>query len=247
MTPRTRILLPLPKTAIAFRPEYLDFNRGIHVGNLEDNARITRVLKIELEAGYGEPFVTERWGRGVYWQWIGYLPRANRAAKPLSSKVSFGCSKFFLMVDTEEKVFKCGLQVERGYVKARRHYPVCELAPDWDWHRLLRSLTPKGEMERELKRLVGREGFQVQCGAWDRPTRQARANWPGCANLRKLLRSGPPDQWAGFQLYYPMPEEEVKGSSGVDLVEAMLAIFREVTPVMNLCMQTRLAGRTAGA
>ena len=247
MALRTRINLPLPKTAIGFRPEYLDFSRGIHVGNLEDNARITRILKLELEAHYGEPFVTERWGRGVYWQWIGYLPRANRAVKPLSSKVSFGCSKFFLMVDTQEKVFKCGLQVERGYVKARQDYPLCELAPDWDWHRLLRALTPKGEMERELKRLVGREGFQVQCGAWDEPTRLARANWPGFPKMRKLLRSAPGSEWAGFQLYYPMPEEEVKGSNGVDLVDAMLAIFREVTPIMNLCMQTRLTGQTADA
>jgi len=99
--------------AVGFRPEYLDFERGIHVGNLEENQRITRILKLALEGRYGQPFVTERWGRGVYWQWIGYLPRANRTAKPVSSDVSFGCSKFFLTVDTGEQLFKCGLQVER--------------------------------------------------------------------------------------------------------------------------------------
>ena len=37
-----------------------------------------------------------------------------------------------------------------------------------------------------------------------------------------------------------MPEKEVRGSSGVDLVEAMMAIFEEVTPAMNLCMQIQL-------
>jgi len=37
-----------------------------------------------------------------------------------------------------------------------------------------------------------------------------------------------------------MPEKEVRSSSGVDLVESMMAIFDEVTPAMNLCMQIRL-------
>jgi hypothetical protein len=40
-----------------------------------------------------------------------------------------------------------------------------------------------------------------------------------------------------------MSEDEVRASTGVDLVESMLAIFREVTPVMNLCMQVHLAER----
>jgi hypothetical protein len=53
--------------------------------------------------------VTEGYGRGVVWQWIGYVPRANRAAKPMSSDSSFGSSKLFLMVDTDEQVFKCGM------------------------------------------------------------------------------------------------------------------------------------------
>jgi hypothetical protein len=102
---------------VRFRPEFLDFQRGIHVGNLNDDERITRILKLALEARYGQPFVTERWGRGVYWHWIGYLPRANRLAKPMSSDVSFGCSKFFLLADTGEPAVKFGLQIERGYCR----------------------------------------------------------------------------------------------------------------------------------
>jgi hypothetical protein len=234
------VSLPIPKAAIAFRPEHLDFRRGIHVGNLNDNERITRILKLELESRYGEPFVTERWGRGVYWQWIGYLPRANRAAKPISSQASFGCSKFFLMVDTEEKAFKSGLQVERGYVKAPRESRHVGLCSDWDWHRLVNSLNPAGPMERELKRLVCREGFRIRAGVWTAPLTFSRANWPGAMNLRKRLAAITPSQWAAFQLYYSMAEEEVRSSNGLDLVEAMLAVFHEVTPAMNLCMQTRI-------
>jgi hypothetical protein len=37
-----------------------------------------------------------------------------------------------------------------------------------------------------------------------------------------------------------MTESEVRASTGLDLVEAMLAVFREVTPAMNLCMQVQL-------
>jgi hypothetical protein len=41
-----------------------------------------------------------------------------------------------------------------------------------------------------------------------------------------------------------MRESEVRSASGVDLVESMLAVFREVTPTMNLCMQIRLEERS---
>jgi hypothetical protein len=242
MTVEKTFSLPIPKAALGFRPEYLDFKRGIRVGNLEDHERITRILKLELEARYGQAFVTERWGRGVFWIWIGYLPRANREAKPRSHHVSFGCAKYFLMVDTEEKLFQCGLQIERGYLKAPREFKTCELRPDWDWHRLLKALKPGSVMDRELKRLVKREGFRLHAGGWEEDSEEFTAkNFPAVAKLRRALLAAPPREWAGFQLYYAMTEDEVKGSTGVDLVEAMLAVFREVTPVMNLAMQVKLS------
>jgi hypothetical protein len=232
-------------TAVGFRSEFLDFDRGIHVGNLDENERITRILKLALEARYGQPFVTERWGRGVYWQWIGYLPRANRAAKPISANVSFGCSKFFLTVDTAERLFKCGMQVERGYVRAPREFRACQLRSDWDWHRLVDGLKPGSALERELERLVLRGGFMVRAGGWeDLPSDFARAGYPGVLKVRQALEAAPKSHWAGFQIYYPMRESEVSGATGLDLVESMLAVFREVTPAINLCMQIQLAEHT---
>jgi hypothetical protein len=232
----------LPTASIGFRPEYLDFRRGIHVGNLEDHERITRILKLGLESRYRQPFVTERWGRGVYWQWIGYLPRANREAKVASSRVSFGCSKFFLSVDTDEGLFKCGLQVERGFVRAPRGFPACKLARDWDWHRLMVALKPGSPMEKELKRLVVREGFRIRAGSWeDDRAYLSKSNFTGATGIGRLLRKAPADDWAGFQLFYAMDENAVRSSTGVDLVESMMAVFDEVTPVMNLCMQIELA------
>ncbi|HET7213343.1 MAG TPA: hypothetical protein VFL79_07145 [Terriglobia bacterium] len=231
----------VPSAAIGFRPEFLDFRRGIHVGNLEDNERITRILKLGLESRYRQPFVTERWGRGVYWHWVGYLPRTNREAKPLSNKVSFGCSKFFLSVDTEEGLFKCGLQVERGYLKAPQEFPACKLERDWDWHRLMRGIRSGGPLERELRRLVVREGFRIRAGSWgDDPVYLSKANYAGTSGITRTLRKAPADDWAGFQLFYAMDQDEVRSSNGVDLVESMMAVFDEVRPVMNRCMQIEL-------
>jgi len=230
---------PFPRTAIGFLPEYLDFERGIRVGNLDDNQRITRILKLALEARYREPFVTERYGRGVFWQWIGFLPRANRSAKPISSKVSFGCSKFYLTVDTGQKIFKCGFSVERGFIESP-DFPGTELQSDFDWHRLTAALKPSGAMERELKRLVAREGFRVDAGGWESPFSITKNKFPSMSKIKRALDEAPGASWAGFQVYYPMPEKDVRGSTGVDLIESMMAIFDEVTPAMNLCMQTQL-------
>jgi hypothetical protein len=221
-------------------PEYLDFKRGIRVGNLQDNQRITRILKLALEDEYKTSFVTERFGRGVYWQWIGFLPRANREAKPESSNVSFGCSKFYLTMDTEAQLFKCGFSVERGFRKAPSEARKFELRPDWDWYRLLKMLKPSSSMAAELRRLVVREGFVIDAGSWEDRGALPKGKLPPMAALKKMLANAPATSWAGFQVYYPMQQDEVHGSSGVDLVESMVAIFREVTPAMNLCMQIRL-------
>lgn len=221
---------------IGFQPQFLDFRRGIRVGNLEDHERITRLLKVALEQSYGQSFVTERWGRGVYWQWIGYLVRANREAKAVSNQASFGCAKFFLMIDTEEERFKCGMQVERGYITAPREHHHCQLAEDWDWHRLMRSLRAGSAMAKELERLVRREEFWIDAGG----EAFYLAKYPGVAGVRRALQAAPKNHWAGFQLYYPMTHEEVRRSTGADLVESMLAVFEEVTPAMNLCMQVKI-------
>src|SRR3970040_574707 len=94
----SHIGLALPAIAIGVRPTFLDFERGIRVGNLEEHERITRILKLALESRYQQPFVTERWGRGVYWRWIGFLPRAKRTAKTLSGHTSLRLSEFLLLV-----------------------------------------------------------------------------------------------------------------------------------------------------
>jgi hypothetical protein len=240
MSGKFKPAMPFSRAAIGFLPEYLDFERGIRVGNLEDNQRITRILKLALEARFKESFVTERFGRGVFWQWIGFVSRSNRSAKPISSKVSFGCAKFFLTVDSGQKLFKCGFSVERGFVQSPDGYHAFELQPDWDWHRLLAGLTPSGALFRELKRLVMREGFQIEAGNWEDRRVFAKTSFPSPSVLRKRLESASSASWAGCNVYYPMPEKDVQKTNGVDLVESMMAIFEEAAPAMNECMQSKL-------
>ena len=100
--------LPLPVRP-AFRREFLDFERGIRMGNLEPHERITQIVKMHLAERYGQDFLIDKWGRGRYWQWICWLPRANRDAKPKSSGHSFASAKFFISLDRTRRELHAGL------------------------------------------------------------------------------------------------------------------------------------------
>jgi len=246
----TRDWLPLTKatdaggaelpTGEAFRPEWIDFERGIRVGNLEPHERITQIVKFQLESRHRTPFVTDRWGRGVFWQWICWLPRANRIAKPFSHDVNFSCAKFFISVDQGGKIFKSGLQIERGYVIGPEPYPGCLLKEDWDWHRLMKQCASGTALDDELRRLLKREGFVVEVGDFESNAIFTAKNFRSARQIREVARPYPKNEWVGFQLYYPMPAREVRAGSGLDLVQAICGVFAEVTPSMNLCMSVPL-------
>ena len=227
-------------TGEAFKPEWIDFERGIRVGNLEPHERITRILKYRLETTYGTGFVTDRWGRGVYWQWICWLPRTDREAKPVSADTNFGCAKLFISVHRREKVFQCGLQVERGFVSGRPDIPGILLRDDWDWHRLMRQCAKGTPLDAEMRRLVLREGFTARLEGEEVDSAFTAKSFTSARQIRKAAGRCRPDGWAGFQLYYPMPEAEVRGSSGYELVQGIFGAFAEVIEAMNLCMQIKL-------
>jgi hypothetical protein len=227
-------------TGEAFRPEWIDFDRGIRVGNLEPHERITRILKHRLEEKYGTGFVTDRWGRGVYWQWICWLPRADREAKPVSSASNFGCAKLYISADRSRRVFQCGLAIERGFITGTPSFPGILLQKDWDWHRLMKQCSADTDLDRELRRLVAREGFSVAIGGPGGGTTWTRKELGSARQIRDAARKAPRDEWSGFDLYYPMPESEVRAASGYELVQGILGAFAEVVPLMNMCMQIRL-------
>ena len=217
----------------AFRSEYLDFERGIRVGHLEPEERITRIVKSRLESRHAARMICDRWGRGVYWQWICWVPEPNRKAKPLSSAYNFGSAKFFVALERDEGIFQSGMQIERAPVKpAKDDWPV-RVEKDWDWNVLLRALRGK-ELPRILARLL-REGFRVRVGAFSSLRDFNRGSWdPGACY--KAARGFPADEWGGFQLFWPMTEKEVKATTGREIIDAAMAVFDEVAPAMNLCM-----------
>jgi hypothetical protein len=228
-------------TGEAFRAEWIDFEHGLRVGNLEPHERITQILKFHLEQRYQTSFVTDRWGRGVYWQWICWLPRANREAKPISNKVNFGCAKLFISVEQESKVFKSGLQIERGYEVGPEPYPGCLLKDDWDWHRLIKQCKAGSVLDKELHRLLGREGFTVEIGDFEANKVFTAKSFKSARQIRDAVKEYSKREWAGFQLYYPMPEKEVRACSGYELIKAICGVFAEVVPAMNACIQVPLA------
>jgi hypothetical protein len=248
--PRVKDLLPLARTqptaaelptGAAFQPEWIDFDKGIRVGNLQPHERITRILKYGLEQSYGTGFVTDRWGRGVYWQWICWLPRANRDEKPVSSNTNFGCAKLYITIDRARRVFQCGLAVERGFVSGRPTIPGILLKPDWDWNRLMQQCASGSELDFQLNRLVVREGFCATVTGKSGTHIFDSKNFRSARQIRETVRKAPPAAWAGFDLFYPMPEPEVRASSGYDLVRGIMGAFAEVVPSMNLCMQVPLS------
>ena len=143
-------------------------------------------------------------------------------------------------MDQGEQLFKCGFSVERGFQNPPQDFPQCELKPDWDWNRLLKQLRAGSAFAGEINRLLKKEGFFIDLGNWEERRTFRKNNLPGPETIRKILKKADPDSWAGFQVYYPMTESDILESSGVDLIESMLAVFREVTTAMNRCMQKEL-------
>jgi hypothetical protein len=140
-------------------------------------------------------------------------------------------------------LFKTGLHVERGRLGPPEEPSSYQLKEDWDWHRLIQAIHGKSKLYLQLRRLVQEDGFQIYCGTRETGTHFDDERFPSADVMKEaLLRYEDPD-WVVFQLYYPMTPQEVQGSSGTDLVESILAIMQEVAPVMNECMQIRLATR----
>lgn len=245
--PTTRDILPLARaqkaaeevpTGEAFKSRWIDFEHGIRVGNLEPHQRITRILKHRLEERYGTDFVTDRWGRGVYWQWICWVSRANREARPLSGKDNYSAAKLFISIDRRARIFQAGMQIERGYARGSADKP-WGLKKDWDWHRFMAQCTAGGALEAELRRLVRREGFAARLDGGGKSV-EIGPGFGSAAEIRDAARKMPADQWAGFQVFYPIPETEVRASGGYDLVQAILGAFAETVPLMNMCVRVGL-------
>jgi hypothetical protein len=86
-----------------FRPEFLDFRRGIRVGNLEDNERITRILKLALGPLREPSSRAIRWRTGIG----SYVTRSNRGEAAVVTR-QLRLLKFFLAVEPEQCLLVAG-------------------------------------------------------------------------------------------------------------------------------------------
>jgi hypothetical protein len=251
----TRDWLPLAKpgrvaagepTGEAFDNAWIDFQNGIRVGNLEPEQRITRILKHHLETKHGVSFVTDRWGRGVYWQWICWVPRPNREAKPMSHGANWCSAKLYITVDRKAGVFESGMTVERGFVAGPDARLPWGLKDDWDWHRMIAQCRKGSALDAETARLVKDEGFVAAIAGGAGTTRFDARSWTSALQVRNAAAKCPAREWAGFNLYYPMPEAEVRATPGPELVKAIEGVFAQLVPAMNLCMAVPLSGVKPG-
>jgi hypothetical protein len=124
------------------------------------------------------------------------------------------------------------MQVERGPKHPNETWPLT-VEHDWDWHVLLKALS-EAALPRHLHRLL-REGFRLRVGAYASPTEYEHNTWDLTA-CRRTAQRFHANAWGGFQLFWPMSEQEVQATPGPELIEAIMAVFAEVTPVMNVCM-----------
>jgi hypothetical protein len=168
--------------------------------------------------------------------------------------VNFSCAKLFISVSEmqkqspvgayRQKAFKSGLQVERGYTVGPEPYPGCLLKEDWDWHRLMKQCASGTMLDAELRRLLKREGFVAEVGDFESNAVFTVKNFRSARQLRDAAGPYPKNEWVGFQVYYPMPEREVRNCSGIELVKAVCGVFAEVMPAMNACMSAPLRVNT---
>jgi hypothetical protein len=228
---------PLPVRP-AFRREFLDFEQGIRMGGLEPHERITQIVKARLMEKHGQDLVIDKWGRGRFWQWICWTVRENRDSKPLSGGMSFASAKFFISLEREERTLDAGLQVERGRLKTGRRKPgEVYAAEDWDFYRLLAGLRKGTPLAEELDRLIRVEGFTANVGGtWEASRTFRGPKWRGVSAVRRACEVIPPEAWGWFQACYSTAEKELKEMDGAEIVATILAIFDEVTPLINLVM-----------
>lgn len=225
------VRVPEPDLRPDFRPEFLDFERGIRMGNIEPNQRLTRILRASLEARHGTKFITDRWGRGVYWKWICWVPVESRKAKPVSGGINFGSAKFYTTINQVRETFEAGMQVERAPLEPGIAH--VHLQDDWDYHALVRGLRSGSKLARQIARLVRDEGFTVRVGGFREMAEWDAASHRGPAQLARALKAIAADAWGGFQLCYVWSRKEISGMSGAEIIAAIEAVFGELVPPMN--------------
>lgn len=222
----------------AFRTEWINVKKGIRVGHLEPEQRLTQILKARLLNIFSEDFLVDHWGRGLYWTYIWFCPRSNLKAKNFHGPGQFPSAKFFVGVDVEEEKFVSGLYVESGYNHSDE--PRYMRGPDWDWNRFLDRLRHDGAFRNELERLVLKEAFAITIGFLDETRTFEKESYEGIQPVLGEIENRMREDWVVVQIYYPFTEKELKAMDGRQIVDAVMGTWHELLPAANGCLQMPL-------
>ncbi|XHR26735.1 MAG: hypothetical protein ACFUZC_12330 [Chthoniobacteraceae bacterium] len=88
--------------------------------------------------------------------------------------------------------------------------------------------------------MVDSEGFVAAAASEQARGGLIERSFTDTNELRRALQRCSPERWAGFQLYYPMPERKLRACTGYELVQAIVAVFMQLIPAMNCCMDVLL-------
>ncbi len=222
----------------AFQTNWIDMDRGIRVGHLEEDERITWILKQRLKESFGERFLIDRWGRGVYWQYVWFVPEGNWRAKNIGGSGHFASAKYFISVDQDRRVFQAGLFLESGHQKDSD--PRFVRTRQWDWPRFTRRLARDTQFRLALSRLIRKDGFELAVGFGEDRVIFDSARFRGPGSILSEIRRRPAGGWTVVSLYYPMLEDELQRTRGPAVVDATMAVFNELLPIMNGCLKVGL-------
>ena len=229
---------PGSRPGSSFRTRWIDVERGIRVGHLEEHERITWILKQRLGERYNDRFIIDRWGRGVYWQYIWFVPERNWKAKSIGGPGHFASAKYFIAVDQDRRIFQAGLFIESGH--QRDNDPRHVRTREWDWHRFMRHLARDKAFRTTLTRLIRKDGFEARVGFGKEVTLFDAARMKRIGQVLGAIRRKAPGDWTVVSVYYPMDEKELAATPGPALIDALLTVFDELAPLLNACLKIPL-------
>ncbi|MDP3981306.1 MAG: hypothetical protein Q8Q33_07840, partial [Chlamydiota bacterium] len=190
----------------AFQPSFIDFKKGIRVGHLDENARLSRILKNALHEIFGEVFLVDRWGRGVYWEYIWFTPQRSWKKKNIKGRGHFESAKFFVGLDSKLKEFRAGIHIESGYTRSVEE-PRYQRNDQWDWNRMMKTLKGNTHLHAILKQLINEEQFRLQIGFSE--DRSIYDCWDGPKNILKEIQKRLCENWVVVQFFHAYSKQDL--------------------------------------
>jgi len=91
-----------------------------------------------------------------------------------------------------KRLFQCGLAIERGVLSGAPSIPaILTKARTGDWHRLMKQCAPGTGVEKELRRLILREGFSASLLSSKGPYDFPKTSFTSATQIRDAAQKAP--------------------------------------------------------